>query len=715
MHRPGLAAHKFLAIAFLAALAALAAATAPSALASEITTATLLREMWDLDTLARMPDPPYRTVQFSSYDRRSVAPDAPDWYANADGFGGEPIPGFASVLRVPGDDGVGLYLVAEVEGPGAIVRGWSAGMGGTMRVFLDGANAPAFEGSGYDFLARRLETLLHASDIDLDCGDAFRQQDADYFPISFGRSLRITWEGKLGELHFYHLEVRLYPAGTPVRSFDASADVRGLYDEIRSTARRLTSPGDRELPPFDTTETTIEPNKTWTWEAGGDAGGVVRELRLRIAAREIERALRGTLLRIAFDGASEPQVEAPVGDFFGSGPGVNPFDSLPMAVLRDGTMICRFPMPFREKVTVTLANATPESVHVRFGAAVDAWTWDDRSLHFRARWRSDRDLDLSRGPFDLPFIHVRGRGRLVGTAVQVVNPSTIPTPGGNWWGEGDEKIFVDEEAFPTFFGTGSEDYFNYSWSRPDLFDHPYCGQPLDTGPGNLGYVSNHRWHILDSVPFERFLAFRMELSPHLAQPGLAYARTAYLYARPGAVDDHRRVQLAELVVSPLPPMEPEARGGASNATIHHLEDLLLPPLPNGDAGSVLVLERGIQPGASRGRLLTWNAIAGKRFKVTLAIAEAGTYALNLVAAHWPESGSLGLTLDGAPLVVDDLGGAGMGRKGEEVVVLRSEFPRRLLSTRLRAVELAAGDHDLEMRCLASGRFGFDYLWVQKRK
>ena len=39
--------------------------------------------------------------------------------------------------REPADGKPGLYLMAEVRGPGAIVRGWSAGMDGVLRVYLD--------------------------------------------------------------------------------------------------------------------------------------------------------------------------------------------------------------------------------------------------------------------------------------------------------------------------------------------------------------------------------------------------------------------------------------------------------------------------------------------------------------------------------------------------------------------------------------------------
>ena len=62
------------------------------AAASPVTTGTLLDEMADLGRLARWPDPAYRTIQFSSYDRRSTTSDAPGWFSNADGFGASRFP-----------------------------------------------------------------------------------------------------------------------------------------------------------------------------------------------------------------------------------------------------------------------------------------------------------------------------------------------------------------------------------------------------------------------------------------------------------------------------------------------------------------------------------------------------------------------------------------------------------------------------------------------
>jgi Protein of unknown function (DUF2961) len=57
-------------------------------------------------------------------------------------------------------------------------------------------------------------------------------------------------------------------------------------------------------------------------------------------------------------------VETPLGDFFGSGPGVNPFVSLPFTVAPDGTMICRFVMPYEKTVRLEIVNLTSAAVRL---------------------------------------------------------------------------------------------------------------------------------------------------------------------------------------------------------------------------------------------------------------------------------------------------------------------------------------------------------------
>ncbi len=670
--------------------------------ASVITTGTLLEEMTDLARLARWPDPGYRTIQFSSYDRRSTTAEAPGWFSNADGFGGEPIPGFLKVLRAPGDGQPGLYLVADVTGPGAVVRGWSAGMGGVMRVYLDPAadatsqGAPVWEGTGYDFLARRSASYVKSAGLDLEARDAFSQEDADYLPIPFARGLRVTWQGTLDELHFYHLQVRLYAKGTEVRTFDPKGDLTQFEPQLRAVAAGLAKPVTALSGQDSKLDAAIEPGRNWTWSPEPKGPGAVRELRLRVDAAPLDLALRGCLLRISFDGSQRPQVEAPVGDFFASGPGVNPFSSLPFSVEADGTLVCRWVMPYEKTVRLEVVNHSKARVRLDGSIRLSSWTWDDRSMYFRAKWRADHDLLAGAGAVDLPYLVAVGKGVFAGCAAMIMNPTGAPMASGNWWGEGDEKFLVDGELTPSTFGTGSEDYFNYAWSRPDLFGHPYCGQPLDSGPDTAGYVSNHRFQVMDAIPFERSLGAFLELWSHNRTPGLSYARVVYHYARPGTVDDHRAVMPSDLRIPVLPKRDPVAVGGATGAKFFYIEPLR----PAATAGRV---ETVPFPLATQLQVVEWQAEKGATLKLTIPIEKDGRAGIRLVAVHRPDGATVRVLLDGKSLPT---------ASGAEEVHLRSAFAPRLLNIHLKPVELRAGARELVLECVEPGPVGLDYIWVK---
>ena len=515
-----------------------------------MTTGSLFEEMTGLSALAEYPDPGYRMVQYSSYDHRSTVPGGPDWFANDDGFGGEKIPNFESVPKEPDASGVGEYVMVDVAGPGAVVRLWTASISGKVRFYIDNMERPLYEGDADPFFRRPYDVLPEIKPIE---GDVFRrtvyQRDASYAPFPFAKRLRIVWIGKTAEIHFYHIQVRLYDLGTKVRSF-RPGDLDKYREIIDRVTAALSDPDGgaavQTRRPAIKVEVSIPPGEKKELVALQGPGAVAR-LALRLRAGDLDRALRQTVLNVICDGAARPQVHSPVGDFFGAAPGVNPYESLPFSVKDDGTMICRFIMPFRTSLSIVLENRGDQAAEVTGEIVPADFTWDANSLHFYARWRVDHNLIASGEEVqDLPFVLARGRGVYVGTASILLNPAVVPSSWGNWWGEGDEKVFVDDDTRPSLFGTGSEDYYNYSWSSADIFSYPYCGQPRNDGPGNRGFVSNVRWHILDAIPFGRSLSFYMELFSHERTPGLSYARIGYYYGRPGTFDDHQAIMPEDL-------------------------------------------------------------------------------------------------------------------------------------------------------------------------
>lgn len=162
-------------------------------------------------------------------------------------------------------------------------------------------------------------------------------------------------------------------------------------------------------------------------------------------------------------------------------------------------------------------------------------------MHFYARWRPDEIIPGT--PFiDWNFIDIEGEGVYVGDAWTVLNVRP-----NSWWGEGDEKIYVDdawEKGFPTHFGTGTEDY--YGWAGgvypvlEDEFSAPFLANVKVGGLDGhtLGYNIVTRTRGLDAIPFKRRLRFDMEASfgTDMREKWdlLGYSAVTFFYAKPGA-------------------------------------------------------------------------------------------------------------------------------------------------------------------------------------
>jgi hypothetical protein len=671
-----------------------------------VTTGSLFEEMVDLEALARFPDPAFRTVQFSSFDRRSKVPGGPEWFANSDGFGGEPVPNFEKVLMAPEGGGPGEYLMADVPGSGAVVRLWTASISGRVRLYVDDMENPLYDGEAESFFRRPYDVFPEMRAVD---AERFRatiyQRDASYAPIPFAKRLRLVWVGSLDEIHFYHIGVRRYAPGTAVVSF-SPGDITRFKETINRVTRILADPDAHPASPSPKPTRTFEVSLTPGEKSEAiklEGPGALKKFWLRFEAHDLDAALRQTVLTIICDDFPRGQVECPAGDFFGAAPGVNPYRSLPFSVREDGRMTCRFVMPFEKSLSLILENHGSQTVRVAGEALPTDFAWDERTMHFRARWRVDHDLVASDEDVqDLAFLLARGKGVYVGTTSILLNPATVPTPWGNWWGEGDEKVFIDNDKVPSIFGTGSEDYYNYSWSSPDIFFYPYCGQPRNDGPGNRGFVTNFRWHILDRIPFADSIGFWMELCSHERTPGLSYARTGYYYARPGTIDDHEAIKPDDLRELRLPEgWEPAARFGARNSVFFAAEEVM------SDQKNTALRAGRLWAG---GRLLVWMPEKpGERKKLKIMVGSPGKTQVHITAALTPNSGAVTAWIDGFP----------GGRAGKpETIDLYAPFRTLLRTFSLEPVDISSGEHTLIIEYNGAGpgvsrpEIGLDFVWVQ---
>lgn len=665
-----------------------------------ITTGSLLSEMADMKRLTKTPlSDPYKTIQFSSFDRSSVSPDQPGWFSNSDGFGGATAPAFEKVLAAPDKNGVGTYLVCDVQQPGAIVRLWTAKHTGTIRMYLDGAKDPVFNGPAEDFywlLHHKLSGGLYKKQYD----EVFRQYDAVYFPIAFQKGCRIEWTGNTKEVHFYHVNLRVYQPGTLVKTF-SPADYTQYQTVWQTTYNALKNP--QAVSPagaLQTASIALAPQTRKDVLVNNGARSM-DYFSVKLKTKKPEQVLRQAVLAIYCDNAAVPQVYFPLGDFFGAAPGINPYESLPFTVKADGTMECRFPMPFKNAIRIELENQSDEAIEVTANASFSPYAWiEDQSMYFYARWKIDHGIHASPNIVqDVPFLMARGKGRFVGASSLLFNPSPIPTGHGNWWGEGDEKIFVDDEKFPSFFGTGSEDYYNYSWSNEKIFFHPYCGQPRDDGPSTRGFVTNFRWHIIDDIPFNKGISFAMELFSHTEVPDMTYARGAYFYALPGVVTDLVRFTPDHLRKIKTPKWKPLATEGAAGVKFTEAEKMI-----DLKKAGVALNHHYIW---SDSTLVQWTPKQkGEKIKLRLPVidsARAGTFALTMGMV--PDGGKFKTYFNGKPLTLD----------GKEYLDLKTEGRTMLRTFWAVGVGMKKGVNELELEFAGdqpNNKIGIDFFWLK---
>ena len=505
-------------------------ACAPAEPPPTVTLEGLLHEMTDLRHLARFPNPPYTHRLASSTDPGAHAPSDPNsWFKNED---------MGHYVRKETRNGRTEHVLLDAAGPGAVMRIWSANPKGTLRIYIDGAETPTFEANMEKLLSGQVAPFAYPF-----AYVAARGRNL-YFPLPYRERCKITMDA---DDAFYQVNYRTYPPLTDVVSFSAEALER-LAPTIRETAAKIRAPDSLATGQRDLRFTHFK-QKTRI-----DGPAAVVELSLAPENPTPER-LRTWILVVRADG--QETVRVPLGDFFGSGPGAIPYESMMASVSEKGVFTVRWPMPFQRQLEIEIEGGDPAH-DFKGKVAYAPWHWNERSLYFHASWRHD-DPRPSWPPRDWTVVSISGRGVYAGTLLEISNSSKA------WWGEGDEKIWVDDEDFPSHFGTGTEDYFGYAWSTPVPFARPYHSQTLAEGPGGYGSFSMNRWHVLDPIPFTRRLIFDQEIWHWSKTASLSLAAVAFFYADLDATTNAEAPRPGEAVLQLAPPLPKKTVRGALEA------------------------------------------------------------------------------------------------------------------------------------------------------
>jgi hypothetical protein len=276
-----------------------------------------------------------------------------------------------------------------------------------------------------------------------------------------------------------------------------------------------------------------------------EGAGMINHIWITIAPPPPSLNRNDIILRMYWDGSDAPCVESPIGAFFGQGwdESYN-FSSLPLAAgPREGRgLVSYFVMPFSDGARIEIENDSGEPIHAFYYyvdfVALESLPEDMGRFH---AWFNHELTDaLAEGENEWSLLgpqeenttgadnyliaDIEGKGHYVGVNYYVHSPSPM------WYGEGDDMFFIDGEEWPpSMHGTGTEDYFNTSWSPKEPFSHPYYGYGrLNEDVGWLGRTHVYRFHITDPVYFQESLRFSIEHG-HNNNLTLDLATVAYWY------------------------------------------------------------------------------------------------------------------------------------------------------------------------------------------
>jgi hypothetical protein len=273
---------------------------------------------------------------------------------------------------------------------------------------------------------------------------------------------------------------------------------------------------------------------------------------------------RECLLKITYDDAPFPSVLAPLGDFFCLGHSmVNSFQSALFSAStffdyqfnKPCALNCYAPMPFAKRAKVELINEGDTPQRQYFYVDYETLeTFAPDTGYFHAEFRranpfggwgpqvtvnspdADKVTNLECQAWDNNYVllETKGRGHYIGCNLSVTNFTR------NWWGEGDDMIWVDGYKWPPdLHGTGSEDYFNQAFGmQPNAFMRN--GSSIHEGGtipapeimlyrGDSGYQTSYVFHLENPVYFTREIKATIEIG-HANHLGNEVSSVAYWYA-----------------------------------------------------------------------------------------------------------------------------------------------------------------------------------------
>ena len=490
----------------------------------DVTFAGLLDEMVSLDEVAKYPAAAYTTHQASSYDRLSVSPGNPDWFANYDGLG---------YIRKETNEGRSETVMMEHEGPGAITRIWLTSLtdkNAVVRFYFNGSKTPDWTVDSFNLKEFDNELQDMGSN---PLGFGFVQPMTGWnrgsnlwLPIPYANGCKITFEEKSqtpNPTRYFHVNYRAYPAGTQIETFSTKV-FNASRDKVAKISTQLTEPRNKVSGRLLNAERELAQSEMLKLGLTEGANAVT-ELRFEVTGygSNYAEVMDKLIFMSKFDGTVTAGLS--LADLCTAGPGAPKVSNFFFTSSGDGKILVRLLMPYAQTGTLAVRNESSHRVKVRISARVGSFSRDDRTLYFHAAAKTEDGVRIPLwndyiNCFDWNFATIQG-----GRGVLRADMFSMDNHTHNWPGEGDEKIWVDDDTFPSHFGTGVEDY--YCFCHELRYQYPFAGEPrLDSDSFN-GINSYMRIRCLDAIPFTSKLKFDLEMEGH--ETGTADLRNAIFW------------------------------------------------------------------------------------------------------------------------------------------------------------------------------------------
>ncbi|WP_080837984.1 DUF2961 domain-containing protein [Cohnella massiliensis] len=403
------------------------------------------------------------------------------------------------------------WVIFDVDGPGCIYNfvqhRYPESEEPTFRFYFDDEETPRFQirhsefGEKFPFVRPLADAYLGPDDN----GRGPIRVVRSFVPMPFRKSCKITSDLRLkgaakGDGGWGHVVYHCYSTPDGIATFTG----RESYERLLGMWNRV---GSDPKPPVESKaivrrELVVAPGQSATVLDELGAGSVVSVLAEPDAGQPFDP--QNVWIRATWDGHPTPDIECPLGVFFGNELGMHAIGLLSHGRKPDGGYYNFFPMPYWRSARIELVNKGETSASFAGWETTVASEQGGLYPEGSAGYFRSTPYYASRATSGSDSIigDIAGRGHLV--AGQITAFARRP---GQISCEGDVRVHIDGIATPQVESDGSESWICYGWGFPTPPEmNPSSGYDgLPDNPWSMVRLCSGDWY-----PFRTGLRFGIE-------------------------------------------------------------------------------------------------------------------------------------------------------------------------------------------------------------